>query len=208
QPSHVHVGVVRYWRGPRRPVEPAVAVAIYSTHGHLGSQMRCFQMNTTFVDTRASGQASAYGGAIDAIGGIAAAVIAIIGLAGFHPATMTAISVIVFGAAMLIQGGTLLSEYAVVIQVVPSAAEGESDGGMSIMFLAGVAGIVLGILALLGIAARPLTAVAILAFGAALTLSSTSVRRLFLLQAAARRVSSRSGTEMLAGEMASGSAGV
>lgn len=45
-------------------------------------------------------------------------------------------------------------------------------------------------------------------FGTALLLSSGAVRQLFRLQSAARRATVRSGAEMLAGEMASGSAGV
>lgn len=163
-------------------------------------------MNTAYMDTRSTANATAYGGLADAVGGIAAAVIAIVGLTGFHPELMAAISAIVFGAALLVQGGTLLSEYAVVLPVV--GAEAVADSGLSAMFLAGAAGIVLGILALLGIAIVPLTSIAVIAFGAALVLSSSSVRHLFLLQSTARRVAPRSGSEMLAGEMASGSAGV
>ena len=165
-------------------------------------------MNTTYVDQRSTANTTAaYGGLIDAIGGIATAVIAIVGLTGFHDVLMDAVAVIVFGAAMLIQGGTLLSEYAAVLPIVPAAAE-TGDPGVAVMFLAGVGGIVLGILALLGVAAAPLIAIAVIAYGAALLLSSSSVRHLFQLQSAARRLGSRSGTEILAGEMASGSAGV
>jgi hypothetical protein len=76
------------------------------------------------------------------------------------------------------------------------------------MFLAGIGGIVLGVLGLLGIQMATLTAVASIAFGAALVLSSSSVRHLFILQSKVRRLGARSATEMLAGEMASGSAGM
>jgi hypothetical protein len=165
-------------------------------------------MNTAFVDSRPAATATAFGGLADAIGGIAAAVIAIVGLTGFHPEMMAAISAIVFGAALLIEGGTLLSEYAVVMPAMGMNPEVVSDSGISAMFLVGAGGIVLGILALLGIATVPLTAIAVIAFGAALVLSSSAVRQLFVLQSAARRMSSRSGSEMLAGEMASGSSGV
>jgi hypothetical protein len=167
-------------------------------------------MNTAFIEARPAVMASAYGGLADAIGGIAAAVIAIVGLTGFHPELMAAISVIVFGAALLIQGGTLLSEYAVVLPTLNVGIEAVGDSGISSMFLAGAAGIVLGILALLGVAAMPLTSISIIAFGAALVLSSSAVSHLSMLQSAARRMGAgaRTGTEMLAGEMASGSAGV
>lgn len=53
-----------------------------------------------------------YGWFADAIGGAAAAVLAIMGLAGVHSDMMVAIATIIFGAALLIEGGTMLTEYA------------------------------------------------------------------------------------------------
>jgi hypothetical protein len=82
-------------------------------------------------------------------------------------------------------------------------------GGLSALFLVGMAGIALGVLALLGIASVELTAVAVVAFGSALVMSSNSVRQLYLLQTATKRTtSSHLGREFLAGEMASGSVNV
>jgi hypothetical protein len=165
-------------------------------------------MSTTFVESRPA-TAATYGGLLDAIGGIATAVIAIVGLTGFHPEVMAAIATIVFGAALLIEGGTLLTEYVAVMPALGAGAAAETgDGGISLMFLAGVGGIVLGILALLGIAAPVLTSVSVIAFGAALLLSSGSLKHLFRMQAAARGAMARSGTDIVAGEMASGSSGV
>jgi hypothetical protein len=46
-----------------------------------------------------------YGWVADAIGGIA-------GLSGSHSETILAIATIVFGAALLIEGGTMITEYA------------------------------------------------------------------------------------------------
>jgi hypothetical protein len=122
------------------------------------------------------------------------------------------VAVIVFGASLLVQGGTMLSEYASVI--FPAGSTGATSeqfgvGSLSTLFLVGVAGIVLGILALLGIATEVLTAVAVIAFGAALLLSSNSVRHLYVLQSSvSRSAAPRPGSELLAGEMASGSAGI
>ncbi len=163
-------------------------------------------MSTTFAESKPAAAAT-YGGVIDAIGGIATAVIAIVGLTGFQPDVMAAIATVVFGAALLIEGGTLLSEYAAVLPLVGSG-EQVGDGGVSVMFLAGVSGIVLGVLALLNIAAAALVSISVIVFGATLVLSSSSVRHLYRLQWLARRASTRSGAELLAGEMASGSAGV
>jgi hypothetical protein len=147
---------------------------------------------------------------IDAIGGIATAVLAIIGLTGFDNAGMAAIATIVFGGALLIQGGTLLSEYAHVnmpTSTVRASSEALGGEGLPAMFLVGAAGAVLGVIALLSIASSTLTAIALIAFGSALVLSSGSVRQLYALQAA-NRVGTRSSSELLAGEMAAGSAGI
>jgi len=72
------------------------------------------------------------------------------------------------------------------------------------VFLVGIAGVVLGILTLLGNAVVTLTAVAVIAFGAALVLTANAVRELQLF----RPIRGMTGSEMIAGEMASGSAGV
>ncbi len=170
-------------------------------------------MTSSYTETSSAPvEAADYGGLADAIGGIATVVLAIIALAGVHPEVILPIAVIVFGAALLIQGGTMLSEYASII--FPAGTTGAPSehigvGSLSTLFLVGVAGIVLGILALLGLATGTLCAIAVIAFGSALLLSSNSVRNLYMLQSSASRSgASRPGTELLAGEMASGSAGV
>jgi hypothetical protein len=170
-------------------------------------------MTSSYTETSSAPvEAAAYGGLADAIGGIATIVLAIIALAGVHPEVILPIAVIVFGAALLIQGGTMLSEYASLI--FPAGSTGAPSeqigvGSLSTLFLVGVAGIVLGILALLGITTGTLSAIAVIAFGSALLLSSNSVRNLYMLQSSASRSGTpRAGTELLAGEMASGSAGV
>ncbi len=169
-------------------------------------------MTSSYTETSSAPvEAAAYGGLADAIGGIATIVLAIIALAGVNPEVILPIAVIVFGAALLIQGGTMLSEYASII--FPAGSTGPSEqvgvGSLSTLFLVGAAGIVLGILALLGIATGVLSAIAVIAFGCALLLSSNSVRTMYMLQSSASRSAApRAGSELLAGEMAAGSAGV
>ena len=127
-----------------------------------------------------------------------------------QPAILVPITVIVFGAALLIQGGTMLSEYARFVFPIGTttfSAEQFGGGSISSVFLVGTAGIVLGVLALLGIAPTVLPAVAVIAYGSALVLSSNSVRQLYLLRTWTRSGGAR-GSEVLAGEMAAGSAGV
>lgn len=175
-------------------------------------------MSSTYESTSATEPSSAavrtatYGGLADAIGGIATIVLAIVALTGTHPEVILPIAVIVFGAALLIQGGTLLSEYDSTMS--PAGAAGASPeqfggvGGLSTLFLVGVAGIVLGILALLGIATSTLCAISAIAFGTALLLSSNAVRHLSMLPTSYRTQAPRAGAELLAGEMASSSASV
>jgi phosphohistidine phosphatase SixA len=166
-------------------------------------------MSAISVESGAANTA-AFGGLIDAVGGIGAIVLAIIGLTGFDPEGMAAIATIVVGAAFLIQAGAILSEYAhIVLQAVTGSLSSEDlSDGLAAMLLVGVGGIVLGVLALLGIQSAVLTAVAVIAYGGALVLSSSSVRALYVLRGQRAQLVARSGHELLAGQMASGSAGV
>jgi hypothetical protein len=171
-------------------------------------------MNATPFESRTQtryAETAAFGGLIDALGGIATIVLAIIGLTSFDPEGMAGIATIVFGASLLVQGGTILTEYAHIL--FPSEVLFEPNNlrseGLSVMLLVGCGGIVLGVLALLGIAPVALTAVAAIAFGSALILSSSSVRQLYMLETQTLQAGgTRSFNELLAGQMAGGSAGV
>jgi len=158
-------------------------------------------------------EAATYGGLVDAIGGVATIVLAIIALSGINQPVLAAISTIVFGAALLIQGGTMLTEYTKLVfpsGAVEPAEEGAGGAGLSALFLVGSAGIVLGVLSLVGIETMMLTAVAVIAFGGALLLSSNSVWHLYRAKQVSHGMGgpTRSGSEILAGQMASGSAAV
>jgi hypothetical protein len=164
-------------------------------------------MSMTYSSPTTSGEAAAYGGFADALGGIATIVLAIIGLSGVRPEALVSISTVVFGAALLIQGGAMLSEFAS-IDSMPESSAG-SGGGLSSLFLVGVAGIVLGVIALLGIFPAVLTAAAAIAFGAALVLSSSAVWHLLTAQAIAVRFQTRSPMlRLVASEVAAGSSGL
>jgi hypothetical protein len=171
-------------------------------------------MNATYMENRSTDTA-AFGGMLDAAGGIATVALAIIALAGVAPDVLMAIATIVFGAALIVQAGALVAELSGIGSsataiAASAAADSLSGGGVGVMFMVGVAGIVLGILALLGITPLVLCASALIAFGAALLLGSGSVRSVHQLQSAVRRagaVVTRTQTnELLANEMASGSA--
>jgi hypothetical protein len=168
-------------------------------------------------DIASHDNAVAYGGLIDAIGGVATIVLVICGLVGIAPPMMVAIATIVFGVALLIQGGAMLSEYMQVVfpgGVRTASVEQMGGNSLALVFLVGAAGIVLGVLSLLGISAAILTPVAAIGYGTALLLSSNAVWRLYVLRRASAQMetaigqSQHVGAEMLASEMASGSAGI
>ena len=168
-------------------------------------------------DIASHDNAVAYGGLIDAIGGVATIVLVICGLVGIAPPMMVAIATIVFGVALLIQGGAMLSEYTQVVfpgGVRTASVEQMGGNSLALVFLVGAAGIVLGVLSLLGISAAVLTPVAAIGYGTALLLSSNAVWRLYVLRRASAQMetaigqSQHVGAEMLASEMASGSAGI
>ena len=170
-------------------------------------------MSTVITSERTFGEAATYGGLVDVIGGAATIILAIVALSGVSQSLLGAVATIVFGAALLIQGGTMLTEFTK-LMTPPGAAAGAAEevvggGGLSSLFLVGAAGIVLGVLALIGISAHTLTAAAVIAFGGALLLSSNSVWRLYQAKRASYRAAAAgmlSEAEFLAGEMASGSA--
>jgi hypothetical protein len=144
----------------------------------------------------------------DALGGIATVVLAIIALSGVRPDVFVAITTIVFGAALLLHGGGILSEYAQLM--FPSSgtavsAQEFNGGSIAAVFLVGAAGIVLGILALIGKFPMELTGAAVIAFGAALILGSTAVSQVYML----RRPEGTAGPrDLIAHQLTSGSAGI
>lgn len=85
--------------------------------------------------------------------GACAAVLAVWGLVGASPAFALGISVIVLGVALLFQGGGVTARYRRLIAVVDEDRfRGmEIENGMAGEFLAAVAIITLGVLALLGV---------------------------------------------------------
>ena len=144
-------------------------------------------MSTTFSAENSAGtEACAYGGFVDALGGIATIVLAVIALSGTKADILLPIATIVFGAALLIQGGAMLSEFAQT-DATADASGAVSGGGLSGLFLVGVAGIVLGVLALLGVYPLVLTSAATIAFGGALVVSASAVSQLLTMRSVAAR---------------------
>jgi hypothetical protein len=127
------------------------------------------------------------GATTEAIGAAAAIVLAIIGLAGGLTDAMMAVATIILGAAVIMDAGAVGSRYERLMRDAWAGDERllrvELGGGLSAGAIAGIAGIVLGILALLGMTPVSLCAVALIAFGAALLFGSAAKGRLASLGA-------------------------
>ncbi len=116
-----------------------------------------------------------FGTSAEVIVGAGAAVLAVLGLIGLLPQLMAAIAAIAIGAGILFEGAAVASRM--------RAARGETDGvqarraaggGITAEMLAGASGIVLGILALVGILPLVLLPIAALVYGATLLLIGLS----------------------------------
>ncbi|HET6610584.1 MAG TPA: hypothetical protein VFG83_01270 [Kofleriaceae bacterium] len=111
-----------------------------------------------------------------ALVGGAAAVLAILGLIGLIPSFMAAIATIVAGAALLMVGRAVAARYSRIRAATNGHAYRKADvaGGMSAEVLGGGAGIVLGILALLGALPTVLLPIAAIALGGGLLLGGAA----------------------------------
>lgn len=121
------------------------------------------------------------GSAIEALGGLGAAVLGILGLVGVVPWSLAAVATIGAGGAMLLQGSSLASHYSALAHELDESGRldvTELGGGLTVELLGGAAGVTLGILALLGVARHPLLATGIILFGATLLIGSGLTQRL------------------------------
>ncbi|MGE5304258.1 MAG: hypothetical protein ACM3TN_13175 [Alphaproteobacteria bacterium] len=124
------------------------------------------------------------GGSIaEATGGLGAIVLAILGLVGLLPQEMAAIAAMAVAVALLLESTAVATRLS---DLLSDREKSLSDtaklgGGMGAEFIGGVAGGVLGLLALLGITPLTLVAIAVIVFGASLLLSSGATYRLDLL---------------------------
>jgi hypothetical protein len=148
------------------------------------------------------------GSLAESICGIGAVVLAIVALAGVLNIYLGAVAALVLGAGLVLEGAAIGTRFSKLLSEIvgPRFSMAELGGGLTAEFLAGAAGIVLGILALLGIASGALLSVAAIVFGAALVLGAGATASLncmivehhYRSQDVARRV---------AGTMVSGAAG-
>ena len=130
------------------------------------------------------------GSSVEAVSGIGAAVLAIIGLANIFPGVMLAIAGIAVGAGLLFEGGAIAAEHKnLLARIAPDKLEQINvDMGMSVELTAGLATIVLGILSVLALDPRVLMPSAAIVTGAALILGSGTTTRMNALRLASQDI--------------------
>jgi hypothetical protein len=127
----------------------------------------------TFVQGSGFGsEAEPFGLLSEGAAGIATIVLAVIALAGVHAAPLASIITIVVGVGLMVQAFNSAAERSKAVPAgVATAQSVEVGGEVMVDVLTGVTGIVLGILALVGINAPHLVPAALIVFGGALMLS-------------------------------------
>jgi hypothetical protein len=159
------------------------------------------------IDARRVWESVASGSFTEMIAGGGALALAIVALAGVLPSVLAAIATIVVGAGLLFAGLGVAARYAEVsVEIGDEPAENtELTAGMTAEFVTGAAGIVLGILALLGTVPAILLPVAAIVIGAGLLLSAGVTSRLNGLTL--ERVATSEGGRRLAREAVTAAAG-
>jgi hypothetical protein len=106
---------------------------------------------------------------------LGAVVLSIVAIVGVFPMQLGAIAVIGIGAMLLFQGAAVALHYSELLyEAGATQRAGSMEGTQSVAneFLAGTAGIILGVLALVGLQPTTLMSVAIIAYGGSLLLTS------------------------------------
>ena len=132
------------------------------------------QPEQTVRQVRDASTASSF---VEAIAGVGAVILAILGLAGFLPVTFASIATIALGAALLLEGGSIGSRLYVAASRDGQDVPSELMGGLGAESLSGLGALALGILALIGVDTFILLEVALLVFGAGLLFGSAATWR-------------------------------
>jgi hypothetical protein len=114
------------------------------------------------------------GTTISGVLAVAAGVLSIIGLANAFPGWMVTIATIVLGVSFLFEGGAIVARLSALLHEVTEGRiqMAELGAGTTSETLAGITGIVLGILGLLGVLPAVLIPSAAIVFGAALVIGA------------------------------------
>jgi hypothetical protein len=115
---------------------------------------------------------------ISALAGAGGFVLAVLGLSNVFPDYMLTVATICIGAALLFFGGAIAARHSRLMQDLGAGGTTEVWSGITAEFLGGTAGVVLGVLGLLGMDPVVLSASAAIVFGAVLLLGTGVLYRL------------------------------
>lgn len=120
------------------------------------------------------------GSTTELLGGAATAILALIGLAGTVPTNMAAVASIALGAAFIFSSGMLGAEYRKVMSHTSNTpwSAAEYGGGLGVQAVAGIAAVMLGILALLAVDPAVLLSTSAIVLGAGMLFGSGAVARI------------------------------
>lgn len=137
-------------------------------------------MAMTYDVSKTSTTVGATGAIAEAAGAIGVIVLSIIALAQAPAsATIVAVTVIVLGAALLAEGGAWAGEFSRLVNFSGGVTSMETQvHGASLQLVGGGTALVLGILALLGVAPGTLPAAAVIMVGGVLLLSAGTIPQL------------------------------
>lgn len=122
------------------------------------------------------------GSLVQGLTGGGAAVLAILGLAGILPAFLATIATIAVGAAFFIEGMAIVGAFnRLRTEESGRLASALLGAGVTAEFIGGIAGVVLGVLALLGTLPALLVPIAVIVFGGSLLLSSGGISRIGMM---------------------------
>ncbi len=116
------------------------------------------------------------GSLAEAVAGLGAVVLCILGFNDLAPERLGAIAVIAIGGGFLVRGAAVAARASAVM--ARSHSEEQLASGVSAELLAGVAGVALGVLAFLDVERAVLLPAALIAFGAALMMGAAMTRQL------------------------------
>ncbi len=135
-------------------------------------------------EERESARTVLTGSLAEGVVGGAVIVLALIGLSDIMPAMILPIAVIAMGAAFLLEGGTVSMRFSKLLHETSKDRFQEAELGVGVTgeLLGGMTGLILGILALVGLRPLVLSPVAVIAFGATLLFGSGVTARLNALE--------------------------
>lgn len=142
--------------------------------------MASIEQSITHEDVRTSARYLSAGSVVEAVAGTGTVALAILALTGALPMALAAIGTIAVGAGLLVEGAAIAGRFDELLKETETAhlAHRALGSGMAAESVGGVAGIVLGILALLSVDPMVLLPVAMIGFGAAFLVGSGASRDL------------------------------